>query len=332
MGLLVYYVDVFFGSKAMRHSSDQQTNKKSFRVAGVLVTYFPEEGFFKKFLNYISEVDVWCIVDNGSGPTTSKNLDALEKQFPTQVKIIKNHENYGLATAQNQACNWAEKNHFDFFYFLDQDSVPLAGSVNSLKTFFKEVAPSRRIGIIGSHVIHSSGKTQKYWIHSWGVYRRKAIGENEAYLDSVNAVISSGSLLPVQVWKNAGPFMDSYFIDYIDIEYCLRLRRLRYDILVLREARILHQLGGSKKIEGGQGMLYSTFHSPFRRFMMTRNRVRTWKSYILKFPGWFFVDLGNFIFDVFRIIVVEEQTWVNLRAIGRGLLGYESFLFREKKK
>lgn len=286
---------------------------------GIIVTYFPDKSFFEAFSDFIFEVDHWCIVDNGSDVSGKERLEVLRRNYSNHVTLIQNDRNIGLAAAQNQACVFASERKFAYFYFLDQDSIPGFGSVKKLVSFHKEYGFSENIGIVGSHVLHSSGKVQKYWTLAKGIYRRKAFSDQETYFLSVNTIISSGSLLPVSVWREVGPFLESYFIDYIDIEYCLRLRRYKYKVSVLKRSTISHQLGQSRLLEGIKGKLHSTFHSRFRRFMMARNRVRTWKLYMFRFPGWFFVDIGNFGFDIARILIVEKGRTAALRAIGRGV-------------
>jgi GT2 family glycosyltransferase len=46
--------------------------------------------------------------------------------------------------------------------------------------------------------------------------------------------MSSGNLLNLAAFKQVGAYNESFFIDYVDHEYCLRLKKKRFSILTLK--------------------------------------------------------------------------------------------------
>ena len=52
--------------------------------------------------------------------------------------------------------------------------------------------------------------------------------------------MTSGSFLNLKVYKEAGPFVDKLFIDYVDFEYCLRLKKKGFKIYKLNNTYMQH--------------------------------------------------------------------------------------------
>ena len=86
----------------------------------------------------------------------------------------------------------------------------------------------------------------------------------------VDYLISSGCLIPMTVLDHVGGMREDFFIDFVDIEWGLRARRLGYQSYGLCGARMLHCLG-HEPIE----LLKAKFplHSPLRHYYHFRNAV-----------------------------------------------------------
>ncbi len=298
------------------------------KVAGLLVTYFPESTFFANFNQYAYELDHWFIWDNGSDHKTVDLLEKLSEKFSSQIDLILKSENFGLAKAQNECLEMAIAQGYDFVYFLDQDSLPSPGSVKNLKSIWEDLSKKgTKVGWVGSQVVHPSGKVQKYWRKVGWVYRRQAYPFEFAFISGIASSISSGSLISKEVLLDAGDLEERFFIDYLDIEYCIRLRSLGYDIAIARDSKITHVLGNTESKQLLGISQYPTMHSPLRRYFMMRNRIWTWKKHFWKFPGWFAIDFGNFLYDFFRVLVFESEKINQTKALFYGLY---SGLFTKK--
>ena len=85
-----------------------------------------------------------------------------------------------------------------------------------------------------------------------------------------NYVISSGSLIPMDVIDDVGLMCEELFIDFIDTEWCLRARRKGYEIVAINKVRIDHYLGDYMVQFMGRSI---PIHSPLRMYYYFRNGI-----------------------------------------------------------
>ncbi len=285
-------------------------------IIGIIVSYQPNiEDLVRNINDVLEQVDSLLLIENGSS-------DHIQTQITShlndkKIKIFLEDKNLGLAKAQNIGILKGLELGGDYFLFLDDDSRLTKGSVGELKQEF-EVNP--KLGIAACNIIHeNSSKEQKYWIKTKWFYKRMGFTSLIRKLENVNTVISSGSLVSREVIEKCGLMREDYFIDYIDIEYCLRVRANSFTISVIRSAELRHKLGNTKSIQVGKLAFHPTNHNPERRYYMIRNRIWTWKLYALPFPGWFLIDLGNFFVDNMRVFIFENNKFQNFIEFSKGL-------------
>ena len=84
----------------------------------------------------------------------------------------------------------------------------------------------------------------------------------------VDHLITSGCLVPMQVWNDAGHFLDDLFIDYVDIEWSLRLRHRGWHLYGVGAATLSHSIGD--KVAHWWGIPFP-WHSPLRHYFIFRN-------------------------------------------------------------
>ena len=89
--------------------------------------------------------------------------------------------------------------------------------------------------------------------------------------DDPHDVMTSGNILNLDIWKKIGGFKDWFFIDGIDIEYCMNLHKNGYKILRDNDLIIDHNLGDLfyKKLPGR--LYLCTNHAAIRRYYIMRN-------------------------------------------------------------
>jgi rhamnosyltransferase len=56
-------------------------------------------------------------------------------------------------------------------------------------------------------------------------------------------VITSGSIIPIKVLDDVGLMREELFIDFVDIEWCLRAPQKGYEIVAINKVMIDHHLG-----------------------------------------------------------------------------------------
>ncbi len=294
-------------------------------IIGIIVSYQPNLEDLILYTNEIlAEVDYLILIENGSTNHIQNQINI--RLSNEKIKVLLQTKNLGLAKAQNIGIRKGIELGGDYFLFLDDDSRLSKGSVEKLK---RELEENSKLGIAACHILHeNSNKEQKYWIKTKCFYKRVGFTSIMRKLENVNTVISSGSLVSKEVVQKCGLMREDYFIDYIDIEYCLRVRANDYTISVIRSAKLAHRLGNTKSIQVGQIAFHPTNHSPERRYYMIRNRIWTWKLYAFQFPGWFLIDLGNFFADNVRVFIFEKNKFLNLKFF---LIGLRDGFFKKTK-
>ena len=127
-------------------------------------------------------------------------------------------------------------------------------------------------------------------------------------------MITSGSLYNLSVFREVGSFEDDFFIDYVDLEYCLHALSLGYKILVACGALLVHSLGKREERRFFWRKEYPRFHSPDRWYYQSRNRILILKKYLSKNPFLFFYEGINVIYGILRMLIFEDQRSSKIKA------------------
>ncbi|MFZ3245779.1 MAG: hypothetical protein WBG29_07575 [Candidatus Acidiferrales bacterium] len=125
----------------------------------------------------------------------------------------------------------------------------------------------------------------------------------------------------VSLFDQIGLYDEGFFVDGIDFDFCLRLRRAGFSIHRVPTALMRHQLGEAVNLPGIVQPYYS-LHSPLRRYYMSRNFMYLTERYFFKFPG-FIVKLGlSHMFLLLLVGFLDPSPLASYRAIARGLWDY----------
>jgi rhamnosyltransferase len=250
------------------------------------------------------------IVDNGSEPETCSWLAKLPG-----AKLLLLGQNLGVAAALNRGAAWARANNFSWLVAFDQDSCPNEGFVSALwLTHLRQPEAA----VVGPRILESDAATHPYrWVRRhpfWPVFFQR-VECRGADLPAVTMVITSGSLLNLDAWSNAGGFDEGLFVDYVDVDYCLKIFRQDLAIAVSQGAGLRHYLGArqSGRVLGKD--LRPTHHAPFRHYYIARNRVRLWARHAWFVPHWALFDLAFACFNGFRVLTLESEKIAKLKAM-----------------
>ena len=264
-------------------------------IAAVVVLYHPDIAVLENLAPIIEQVAALYVVDNSE---TTEPLVSTQLAAHRNVSVIHRDGNIGIASALNRAAEHALSRGCSCLLTLDQDSRPLPGMIAAL------VACHRSgVGIVAPHLVR-------------GPDRGCPTG---AGCQPVLTAMTSGSLLNLAAYKKAGPFRDDFFIDFVDIEYCLRLHSAGYTVLVAGNALLEHHVG--TRIALG-GRLNVTSHPAVRKYYKTRNRLLVWREYGGMFPGYIWWDRCRFVLELLRLLLFEPEKGAKLGMIRRGWLDY----------
>ena len=134
----------------------------------------------------------------------------------------------------------------------------------------------------------------------------------------VKTLMTSGSFLKSSVFADCGWFDQSLFMDYVDHEFCLRLRQHGFKVIQSNRAVLAHRLGSptSHRILWKRFMV--TNYSPSRRYSNARNRLVVYRRYLTFDTLWVLQDILRWFRETVTMILVEQNRAKKLTSIARG--------------
>ncbi len=264
------------------------------RIAAVVVLYQPGLDVMANIQTWSGQVEIVYAVDNCeiNDGTLSGSLSCL-----VNVTWLPQGENVGIARALNIGAQLAVKEGYDFLLTMDQDSSAEPDMVARLLECVTE-GEGKAPGIVAPFHLTRAVR------HS----------PPESKFTEVMTPMTSGCLLDLAAWQMVGPFRDDFFIDFVDNEYCLRLRRKGYRVVRANRAILEHAVGDITRY----GPLIATNHSPLRRYYKTRNRFVVFREYLTTFPGHCLFDLVRLVKEIGSIVLFEQDKSAKLRMMWRG--------------
>lgn len=270
------------------------------KVAGVVILYNPTEGVIENINSYLTQIGFLFIVDN------SEKLNSFVANFyslNTNVKFIYNNANLGIAASLNIGAKEAIEKGYTYLLTMDQDSKATPDMINTMLEAQKHF---QDIGLVSPFHVNKF-ETKKIPLATY----------------STELVVqASGNLLNLDVYKLVGPFLEEFFIDYVDTEYCLRLNQNNFKIIRANTAILFHNEANiSEKVFLGK-KIFPHNHSAFRLYFKTRNRFYLRKLYKRYFPKYFKFDFSLFINMFIKIILFEDNKFDKIKYAIRGYRDY----------
>ena len=269
------------------------------KLAGVVVWYNPTNKDIKNIETYIDDVEKLYIIDNTEG---NNNKDKVPKS--KKIEYIFQNENLGIAKALNIACQKAIKEKYSFILTMDQDSSFHNNDLEKMKTIASKMDLSK-IGIISP----------------WHKTKLK-IEKPQEEIDYPLDVMTSGNILNLEIYKKLNGFKEFLFIDGVDIEYCLNLKKNGYQVMRMNTIEMKHGLGDIFYRNFFKKEFMCDNHNYLRIYYMARNYRYIRKEYRDVAPE--FCDILVKIKGlIFKIIFYEEDKFKKLRSIFLGIRDYK---------
>jgi rhamnosyltransferase len=279
-------------------------------ICAIVVSYFPDVHFMERLTRIAGQVGWTVIVDNTGSTNIEKFVEPLEG---TRRELIRNSENLGIGAALNQGLTRARELGFKWAITFDQDSWVYPDLIAKLIAIYQKQSKPDRVGVIGCNFEDINTHETRLGTHEVGSGFRET-----------EAVITSGCLMRTAIFSVAGPFRSDFFVDFVDYEYCLRLRQLGYRVIISTEPLMLHALGAASPLSLDFGYrrvaIVLTDRSPLRRYYMTRNAIHVAKKYFRIAPLWVFKTLASVIaFAPLKIPFEKTERTRKMRATLRGV-------------
>jgi rhamnosyltransferase len=229
--------------------------------------------------NQTRKLDEIVVVNNAS---TDNVLSLLASHYP-DVTVLDLPENRGVGGGYSAGLSYTLEK-YDWTWFLDGDSVPSLDALENLLEGIRDLGDEAVDVAIVAPVCVNSQTGGIYpglmWQKGWRYTDDFALTHPAVFVDSV---ISSGSLLSSAAARQVGYPRSDYFIDFVDHEYCFRLRRSGYRIAMITRCRMAHTIGQPRRIHFLGLSKQWVDHPVWREYYMARNAFFTiWQYY----PDW----------------------------------------------
>lgn len=292
------------------------------KYACIVVTYYPDKQTIENISKLSSLVKFLVVIDN-----TPESITIPDR---SNMLLITNGSNRGLATALNQGIHIAGTRGFENIFLLDQDSHVPSNFFMEMMEF--KIRVDKCHGDCALYVPNvydrNSGTFCRFPEIKKYFFRHYTFKKTSEYIIKKGLIaITSGSLLSYSKHLTIGPLRDEYFIDFIDNEYCLRISRNNLKVSVNCDVVLDHAIGHreNKKLLGIS--LKPNNHAPFRRYFIARNGIITSLLYINNFPSYSFLVCLRLFHEAFTILLFEDQKNKKLSALFSGIVaGLNEFI------
>ena len=268
------------------------------KLSAVIVAYNPTKSINNSINSFIDFVDKLFVIDNSD----TNN----EKIFNNgKIEYIPNYENKGIAFALNLAAKKSYELGYKWILTMDQDSIFKDDNLTKLISFV-EKNENDKIGIVSP------------W-HKTKENKKRSINE----YDSVVEVMTSGNIVNLSAWKKIGGWKESYFIDNVDIEFCMNLNINHFSVIQYNNAELEHNLGNITKKKLFNKTFTCTNHNYIRQYYMIRNLYYLSDEYKKYFPDNIY-HMKRGAFGRFKnILIWEKDKYRKIRNMYRGYRDYK---------
>jgi len=273
------------------------------QIYSILVAYNPQDDELSLAVDRLKlQTDIVVVCNNSD----------YDVEFEDEkVKVFNFRDNLGIAKAQSIGMKWAFENGADFIVQMDQDSIPNDKLVLNLLQCYDELTlKGYKVGLVGPQDFDKDTKE----LNKARLKKGKNI-EDTMYV-SLEHTLSSGSLVPKNIYKLVGGMDDELFIDAVDSEYCWRIRKNGFLVIKNNNALLAHKLGdGKMKI---LGFLNVGLPSPMRHYYQVRNVLLLFRrDYVPKY--WKYSGIIKILFKLTVYPFALKKGYTRFKYILKGI-------------
>ena len=286
-------------------SGSQETVAPGTRsVAACIVSYNPGPEARLTLCSVLPQVSKVFVIDNASKPESEVTLTGLCAEFG--IALIANKDNIGVAGAFNEAASMAISQGYEWMLLMDQDAVAPVGLVQQLMRGVDRWGGTRLPAVLCPLSIGSDPS-----------------GHQSVVPDAdtaVGACMSAGSMVRLAAWKAVGGYDESFFVDYVDHDFCFRCRQHGWEVVQVCGAVMVHSPGSPIRHRFLWKRPATSNRSALRGYYMARNRILFYRKYWRFDTRWVLRDVCNAVIEVVLVVLFESSKREKLNAIGVGVL------------
>jgi rhamnosyltransferase len=276
-------------------------------LVSIVVCYKTDLKKFKGIIqNHINNFHHVIIVNNS--PEIPLDFFSMSK-----TSIINNQGNIGLSLALNIGISEAKKQGFEAVALFDQDTELPSNFTQQALYYINRYQGENPVAVY-SPIYHNQVINETASHINFKPFRLVRSSVAESDYAHPHYVITSGSIIPMSVLDDVGLMLEELFIDFVDIEWCLRARKKGYEIVALNRVMINHHLG--EYVVHFMGHRYA-IHSPMRMYYYFRNAIFLYRLRGIDW-NWRIVDSARNLFRFLFYMLFVKNRWTYFKCITKG--------------
>jgi rhamnosyltransferase len=275
--------------------------------------YYPTLVHYYNILECSTRFDMVLVYDNSE--TNNDIVENIKKI--NNVIYLSDKKNRGLSIAYNRMIIEARKYSADFLCLLDQDSMfkkqEIEKMIYAIEKFHLDSFSN--VGIFAPQIVFNNQDKYNNFCESTLIYKIKSRicrDENNSWREEL-WVINAGTFINLN--SNRNLYDENYFIDRIDADYCMMIKRNGLKIYVYKGAILSQCLG---EFNGKA----HTNHSVIRHYYMFRDRFyfnnKYYKGYIKILR-----NVIQMVRHIFLILIYEEKKIIKLKIAVKACKDYK---------
>lgn len=204
------------------------------------------------------------VVDNGS---TDDSAPRIRAAYP-DIELIETGENLGYAEGNNVGIRHALGRQPDYFLVLNNDTEL---ATDFLSQLVAEAESDPSIGVVGPKMyffdpldmVFAAGSLVKW---NEGSVEQRGIWQRESQVgplcsqrpEDVDFIIGCGVLFRSEMLTRIGLYDSRYFLNYEDVDICIRARRAGYRVRYTPRAVLYHKVSATLGLASARNTYYMT--------------------------------------------------------------------------
>jgi rhamnosyltransferase len=285
------------------------------KTAAIIVAYCPNNHLKVLVNGLLGQTNRIIIIDNS--PNTSDVIEQLEHANYLNLEVVRLGHNTGVAHALNVGIE--KSTDCNLILTLDQDSNLPKDYISHMVAFFEAHQSEGRLGLVAPNFVDVNSGTPATFTRLERFSMRSFTCVGSSGMHETTLAITSGSVIPREVFRAIGRFEADLFIDLVDFEFCLRLQRHGYRALINAGVTIEHSIGQREKHRLFGLTFKPNNHGSLRRYYISRNGMYVARKYMLTYPSFIALNAMKMIHEIGCVALYERNKRLKLSAIALGL-------------
>jgi rhamnosyltransferase len=270
------------------------------KVTALVTAYHPDD----RLAAVVESALLTCsgVIVSDNTPATSAS--AAGKLDDPRVTVLRTGFNRGLAAALNSAADELPADT-DVVLLLDQDSVLPPDLVPSLAAHLADAS----IGVVAPNPWDAA--------HG-GSYEKLVRAVGPAVVDRYG-VMTSGMLVRRDCLRAVGRFREEFFVDWVDFDFCLRVRDNGFRVVQDTVVLLPHSLGDRREHRIGPWRTHVLHYPIWRHYWIARNSTVLARERRAKDWRWSLGAVWYLTRWTVKTALFERQRWGCLAALLAGV-------------